>query len=350
MTKRSNFVALRLLIGDTFRQANASGICVMMLAVTGVCSLLCLSVNVSGDVSLHDGDERVFFLPSASPGLASSTAALSREARASLDTDPEVARREGVETVSGRVNLAFGAVTFPMSRERVDAVRFLETLLAGGIAGTFGLLLALVWTAGFMPTFLEPGAASVLIAKPVARWQLLIGKYGSVLTFVGLQVALFVALTWLSLGVRTGVWDTTYLWCIPLLLLQFAVFYSFSVLLAVVTRSTVACVFGSVLFWLLSWGINYGSVMARALPEPQSLPAPTLALTDAAYWVSPKPIDAALILFNSLDAQHHFEKPLVFKLLESEPSFSPGMSILSSLILTGLLMALSTYEFKATEY
>ena len=74
---------------------------------------------------------------------------------------------------------------FPVSRERSDAVHFLELLLAGGIAGTLGLLLALVWTAGFVPTFLEPSAASVLLAKPVARWQLLLGKYLGVLTFVG---------------------------------------------------------------------------------------------------------------------------------------------------------------------
>jgi len=64
---------------------------------------------------------------------------------------------------------------------------------------------------------------------------------------------LFVVLTWFALGLRTNVWDMTYWWCIPLLLLQFAVLYSFSVLLAVTTRSTVACVFGSLLFWLLAW-------------------------------------------------------------------------------------------------
>ena len=147
----------------------------------------------------------------------------------------------------------------------------------GASPALFGLLLALVWTAGFVPTFLEPSAASVLLAKPVARWQLLLGKYFGVLTFVGFQVVLFVVLTWLALGVRTHVWNMTYWWCIPLLLLQFAIFYSFSVLLAVITRSTVACVFGSVLFWLLAWGINYGCVMARGMLEAQYVPAGTLA-------------------------------------------------------------------------
>ena len=53
---------------------------------------------------------------------------------------------------------------------------FLELLLAGGIAGTFGLLMALVWTAGFVPTFLEPRGGVGLPRKPIARWQLLLGN------------------------------------------------------------------------------------------------------------------------------------------------------------------------------
>ena len=146
---------------------------------------------------------------------------------------------------------------------------------------------------------------------------MLVGKYLGVMTFVGFQVVLFVALTWLALGLRTNVWDVTYWWCIPLLLVEFAALYSFSVLLAVTTRSTVACVFGSLLFWLLAWGINYGSVMAHGMEESRQLSPFTLVLTDAAYWVSPKPIDAGLILYNALDAHQHFEKPMVFQLLES---------------------------------
>ena len=350
MNARSNFAALKHLTRDTFRQARGSGIGGIMLAVTAVCVALCLSVGVSGDVPLRGGDEPALFLPtSLPPGVAPSLIGGSNQG-VSPETYSAAVRREGIETVGGRVTLGFGAFSFPLSRERRDAVVFLELLLAGGVAGTFGLLLALVGTAGFAPAFLEPGAASVLLAKPVERWQLLIGKYGGVLAFVGAHVSLFVGLTWLGLGVRTAVWETAYLWCIPLLLLQFAVYYSVSILIATVTRSTVASVFGSLLFWLLSWGINYGGVMARALPEDQTPPAATLALTDAAYWIAPKPIDAALILFNALDAGNHFEKPEVFKHLESGPSFSPRMSLLSCLVLTGVLLGLATYEFNATDY
>ena len=95
------------------------------------------------------------------------------------------------------------------------------------------------------------------------------------------------------------------------------------------------------LFWLLAWGINYGSVMARGMEDPQYLPLFARALAGLAYWISPKPIDSALILFNTLDAHQHFEKPAVFTLLESGQAFSPTLSILSSLGLMCGLLALS---------
>ena len=325
MTTRRTFASATQLIRDTFRQAWASGIFGMMLAVTAICVVLCLSVSVSGDKALHS-DEQPLFLPR------------------------DAAPKEGLDPVTGQMTLAFGAISFPVVRERGDSVRFLELILSGGVAGSLGLLMALVWTAGFLPSFLEASAASVLLAKPAGRWRLLVGKYLGVLTFVGFQVVLFVVLTWLALGLRTNVWDMTYWWCIPLLLLEFAALYSFSVLLAVTTRSTVACVFGSLLFWLLAWGINYGCVMARGMEGSQRLSSSTLALTETAYWISPKPIDAGLILYNALDAHEHFEKPVVFKLLESGGAFSPALSLLSSLAIAVVLLALSAYEFSTKDY
>ncbi len=322
----------------------------MMLVVTAICFVFCLSVNVSGDVALHGDGEPAFFLPPPSDQSTLASAGASQNVRLPFETDPALARRDGVETVSGRMTLAFGAVSIPLSRERSDAVHFVQLVLASVIAGTCGLLLTLVWTAGFLPTFLDPSAASILLAKPVPRWQLLLGKYFGVLAFVGFQLVIFVALTWLALGVRTRVWDVAYWWSVPLLLIQFAIFYSFSVLLAVVTRSTVACVFGCILFWVLAWGINYGGVMARQMPQSQYLPASTVALAQASYWVTPKPIDAGLILFNALNAKENFEKPSVYKLVESGPLFSPQLSILSSLLMTFAVLALSAHEFRTADY
>src|SRR5271170_975252 len=95
MPARFNFIALNQLTRDTFRQACASGICWMMLAVTAICVVLCLSVNVSGDVTLHAEDEPALFLPRTSEGTASTRAAAIEKTGASVETDPELARREG---------------------------------------------------------------------------------------------------------------------------------------------------------------------------------------------------------------------------------------------------------------
>ncbi len=350
MALRDNLGISKQLIHDTFRQAVASGICWMMLVITAICVVFCLSVRVSGDVSLQSDGEPSFFLPSPEAQASASGAATAGAARPLPLPDPDLAKREGVETISGRMTLAFGAISIPLSRQRSDAVHFLQLILASGVAGTFGLMLTLVWTAGFLPSFLDPNAASVLLTKPIARWQLLLGKYLGVLAFVGFFLVLFIGLTWLALGVRTSVWDPAYWWSVPLLLIQFAIFYSFSVLLAVVTRSTVACVFGCVLFWLLAWGVNYGGVMVREMPNSQTLPSSTAALALAAYWITPKPLDAGLILFNALNAQEHFEKPSVYKLVESGPAFSPQASILSSLVMTAVLLALATHEFDTQDY
>src|SRR5271169_5403809 len=102
MNGRSKFATITQLIRDTFRQAWASGIFWMMLAVTFLCVSLCLSVNVSQDAVLHSPDETTFFLPRPAPGF---------------ETNPAKARNEGVETISGSMTLAFGAVTIPIGRE-----------------------------------------------------------------------------------------------------------------------------------------------------------------------------------------------------------------------------------------
>ena len=88
--------------------------------------------------------------------------------------------------------------------------------------------------------------------------------------------------------------------------------------------------------------------MAGVRPEP--LPPVTAALAEAAYWISPKPADASLLLFNALDEDRHFEKPQVFIDLDSWQEFSPLLSILSSLAIAGGLLALSVHELNAKDY
>src|SRR5882672_6995133 len=156
------------LIRDTFRQSLASGVCWLLLATSAICTLVCLSVTVEGEAPLKAPGENPEFLPRADRDAA----------------DGQIAAREGVAVVSGTVKLGFGAISVPLARDARSAVCNLELLFAGGVADTLGLLLTLVWTAGFLPQFLDRRHISVLLTKPAPRWCLLAGKYIGVLTFV----------------------------------------------------------------------------------------------------------------------------------------------------------------------
>jgi ABC-type transport system involved in multi-copper enzyme maturation permease subunit len=320
------------LVRDTFRQAVASGICWLLLGVSTLSILVCLSVSVVGDVKLAKPDEQPDFLPRTAP-----------EAK-----DKELIKRSAVTVVDGDLRLAFGALRIPLARDARSAVHLLELILAGGVADTLGLLLTLVWTAGFLPGFLDGRSVPVLLAKPTPRWCLLLGKYVGVLSFVFANAVLFVGGTWLAIGLKTGVWDTAYWLSVPLLLLHFAIFFSGSLVLAVCTRSTVVSVFGSIAFWILCWGMNYGRHAATAATKlaPESQFSQSLIwLADLGYWILPKPADLGMLVYDALGGRDYFQ-PLFAPGL----SFSFGLSILSSLVFTGWLLWIATKQFESLDY
>ncbi|WP_406698670.1 ABC transporter permease subunit [Singulisphaera sp. Ch08] len=325
------------LIRDTFRQSLESRVFWMMLALSGLGVLTCLSIDVQGGAPLHRPDERPDFLP-----------------RTASDAERALAPRDGVDIANGSLTLAFGAFRIPLGRDSQDAVHFIQLVLAAGAADTVGLLLALVWTAGFLPAFLAPGAVTVLLAKPVPRGFLLLGKALGVLTFVAFQATVFFLGTWTALGIRTGIWDSSYLWGIPLLVLQFAIFFSVSALIAANRRRTVACLLGSFLFWFLCWGTNYGRHAAVALPELNREIAPLSpwlrGTVEVGYWALPKPADLSIILSRAIDAEHHFTAVPEFETVQRIHRFHPILSVLSSLVAAGLIFAAAVRSFATTDY
>ena len=225
--------------------------------------------------------------------------------------------------------------------EGAAGVYSLEHQLAGWAVHVIGLLLALVTTAGILPAFLDPERAAVLLAKPVSRWAMLAGKFLGVLAFVAFHASLFVGGVWLALGVRGGVWNTAFLLCFPLLVLHFAVFFSFSAMLAVATRNTAACVFGTVLFWLFCWAMNFGRHAAIGTLDPQVMSPAFGWVIDAAYWMLPKPLDFQLALADGAQDE-------MLGLVRG--AWSPTLSLVASALCGAGLLAVAAYEFAKAEY
>ncbi|MBS0210651.1 MAG: transcriptional regulator [Planctomycetes bacterium] len=324
------------MIRDTFRQSRATGLFWIVLAVSVLCILVCASASIDGNVSLKQGGDTPEFLP-----------------RHDVDANEKKVQGEGVAIVAGQFKLGFGALTVPLARDARHAVHAFQLLLAAGVADTLGLLLTLVWTAGFLPAFLDRRHVAVLLAKPAPRWWLLIGKYVGVLTFVTVQSTVFVGGTWVALGLRTGIWDAGYWLCVPVLLLHFAIFFSFSLLLAVCLRSTVVCVFGSIAFWMLCWGINYGRHMvalaAHVAPE-SSVTRQLTWLADASYWLMPKPADLSMVLFNALDAAQFYHQPFDPAALSQVGFFSIAASVATSVVATAYFLIAASRQWSTADY
>ncbi len=321
---------IRWMVRDTFRQSLATRLFWVMLGLTVLCTVFCLGITVSGDEQREKHpDELPLYVPKS-------------------QATSEV-QKEGIRVATGEVSLGFGLFKFPISKSRTDSIKLIQLWLAGILADTAGVLLALLWTAGFLPTFLEPHAVTVLLAKPAPRWSILAGKYVGVVLFVALQSVLFVAGTWFAMGISTGVWDGAYWFAVPLLVVNFAVFYAFSSVLAVCTRSTVVSVFGTLLFWLVCWAMNVTHHRVVGFDVPGITPTAAF-LIDAGYWFLPKPLDMSGIFFDAMRAKDHSIPVVELQAVQKKGAFHPEMSVATSLLFALGLLALAAYEFKKMDY
>ncbi len=316
---------VRWMVRDTFRQSLASKLFWVMLGITILCSVFCLSITVTGDDERpRHPDELPLYMPKG-------------------QSDGEV--REA----KGEVSVGFGLHTFPIVKNRTASVLQIQLWLAGILADTVGVLLALLWTAGFLPTFLEPQSVTVLLAKPTPRWSLLLGKYLGVVLFVALHATLFVGGTWLGMGIATGVWEGRYWLAVPMLVINFAVFYSFSAFLAVVSRSTVVAVFGTILVWVLCWVMNMTHHHLAAHEIPGSTRGASM-LVETGYWVLPKPLDMSGVFFDAMNAGDYTLPVDELAILKAKGEFHPAMSIFASLLFAAVILGLAAFEFHKTDY
>jgi ABC-type transport system involved in multi-copper enzyme maturation permease subunit len=329
MTLPAAINVLRWLVWDTFCQSLASRIFWVMLCVSVLAIVFCLGVGVTGGKVEADPGEKPEFI------------------RKEMVTDIEMARKSGVNFIEGDLTLGFGMVRVPHARSAEDSIHFLQLTLCSFVAGTLGMLLTLVWTAGFLPSFLEANSASVLLTKPAPRWLLVMGKFLGMVAFVGLQAAIFVGGTWLVLGFRTGVWNEVYLFSIPLLMIEFAFFYSFSMFLAVATRSTAVCIIGTILFWLVCMAINIGRI--EMVMQPDAYPLLRWPL-EVAYWILPKPIDFNLAMSQALNAQSYFVQWPALVELQRQGRFLPEMAFLTSTLFAGAMAAASAMDVGKVDY
>lgn len=103
---------------------------------------------------------------------------------------------------------------------------------------TFGIVLALFATCNLVPRLCAEGWVGLLLAQPVTRPTLLLGRALGGVAVVAINIAYLIGGSWLILRWKTGLGNQGYLLAGALILVAFVACYAAMVLVGVVTRSS----------------------------------------------------------------------------------------------------------------
>lgn len=188
---------------------------------------------------------------------------------------------------------------------------FVSKFLVGTYIGWLGTVAALVATAGIIPAFLQKGNIDVVLAKPMSRTVIFLGKYLGSLSFVLFQTTYFVLLTFVILRVQIGKWQWGYWWTVPLMVALFSFLYCVSALVAVWGRSALMSLIVTLLYWAAIPGVGLldatlsGRVSLTGevtVPKQFDQMSPAAKLMHMTHRILPKTSDIPVIVGNQIDA------------------------------------------------
>ena len=163
--------------------------------------------------------------------------------------------KEGVSLLFGGMSIPWESLQGGMETPEGFVKSFLSLWLSM-LAGTLGIALALISTAGFIPEFLEEGAIHVVLAKPMRRWTIFLAKVAGGVTFIAFHAFVFVGGAVLAVGIRSGIWLPSYFAAAGLLVLVFVYLYPVSVWLGMWSRSALVAVLGTLIFWAVCGSVQ----------------------------------------------------------------------------------------------
>lgn len=155
----------------------------------------------------------------------------------------------------------------------------------------FGMLLAVLASAGLIATIFEPGRIELLLSKPVERYHILLGRFLGNLLLVALNIFYPVITLWIIFGVKTGVWTAGFLWGSVLTLLMFSVYLSVIVLAGVLWESAVVATIVTFAMMILGAILASKNTIEKLLSSEWSRD-----IVRGLYYVFPKVFDFGRIL------------------------------------------------------
>lgn len=148
----------------------------------------------------------------------------------------------------------------PLNISRRQIKQFVEPLLLGFLIklglGVVAVFVALIVTSPIVPETFRSGSLHLLLSKPISRIWLYIFKLLGGCVFVFFNITFVLIGLYLIAGIRFDIWNEGLLYCIPLLLFVFIIFYSVSSLVGLIWGNAIVCVVSCIIFWLFCFALG----------------------------------------------------------------------------------------------
>ena len=148
----------------------------------------------------------------------------------------------------------------PLNISRRQIKQFVEPLLLGFLIklglGVVAVFVALIVTSPIVPETFRSGSLHLLLSKPISRIWLYLAKLLGGCIFVFFNITFVLIGLYLIAGIRFDIWNEGLLYCIPLLLFVFIIFYSVSALVGLIWGNAIVCVVACIIFWLFCFAVG----------------------------------------------------------------------------------------------
>ncbi len=136
----------------------------------------------------------------------------------------------------------------------IESVIFPLVMRLGlGIAAMF---VAIIITSPMIPDMFQTGSLHLLLSKPLSRNLLFLTKFLGGCIFVAFNIVFLLVGLYVYAGTRLGIWNLGILWCIPLFIFAFMIFYSVSALVGLIWKNPIICVVMTAVFWGVCFGVG----------------------------------------------------------------------------------------------
>jgi ABC-type transport system involved in multi-copper enzyme maturation permease subunit len=249
-----------------------------------------------------------------------------------------------------KISILFGLIERDMPLPLGGIITGVQIFLVDYIAGVGGVILAVIITAGFVPNMMRKGSIDLLLVKPISRPLLLLYKYLGGLLFVLFNAVVLVGSSWVIFGFTIGNWNTWYLASIGVLLFYFAVVYSFSVLIGVLTQSQLAAILLTLAFYLFLIILNMLYGWTQDARSAAFVPQELITAVDWVHFVMPRLGDLSALNLYALAEANGLPDAIGEERRQSALKFSWTETLVTSGAFILVMLTLSCWRFSRRDY